>query len=118
MIQNGDYYFDRWSYSVSDQVVIRDIDKAILDERDGARAYSYRYYDDAQHGELTVAGVQQGNTLVAHEKIGPVVYDGVRTIDELASSRKTALIGGSVAFLVVGMVLVILALRKNKKNKK
>ena len=118
VIQNGDYYFDRWSYSVLDQVVIRDIDRAILDERDGARAYSYRYYDDAQHGELTVAGVQQGNALVAHEKVGPVVYDGVKTMEELASSQKTAVIGGSVAFLVIGLLLVILALRKNKKNRK
>ena len=118
VIQNGDYYFDKWSYSVSDQVVIRDIDRAILDERDGARAYSYRYYDDAQHGEMTVAGIQQGNTLVAHEKIGPVVYDGVKTMEELASSQKGAAIGGAAAFLVIGLLLVVLALRKGKKSRK
>ncbi len=118
VIQNGDYYFDTWSYSVADRLIIRDIDKAILDSRAGARAYSYRYYDDAQHGEMTVAGIQQGNGLVAHEKIGPVVYDGVKTIEELASSQKNAVIGGAIAFLVIGLVLVFLALRKKRRIKR
>lgn len=117
VIRDGAYYFPKHTYNVANQVILRDIDQAIIDERDGARAYSYRYYDDAQHGELTVAGVQQGNTLVAHEKIGPVVYDGVKTMDELANSQKGAVIGGAVAFLVIGLLLVVLALRKGKNKK-
>lgn len=116
VIQNGDYYFDRWSYSVSDQVVIRDIDKAIINERDGAHAYSYRYYDDAQHDEMTVVGIQQGNMLEVHEKIGPVVYDGVKTMDEIAKSQKGSAMGGAIAFLVIGLALAVLGLRKSKKK--
>jgi len=118
VIQNGEYYYDKHTYSLGDQRIIREIDQEIIDERDGAHAYSYRYYDDAQHGEMTVAGIQQGNTLVAHEKIGPVVYDGVKTMEELASSQKGAAIGGAAAFLVIGLLLVVLALRKGKKSRK
>ena len=118
VIQNGEFYYQEHIYDLADPLFVREWNEEIINERKGDRAYSYRYYDDAQHGELTVAGVQQGNTLIAHEKVGPVVYDGVKTMEELASSQKTAVHGGSIAFLVLGLLLVFLALRKNKKNRK
>jgi len=118
VIRNGEFYYREHIYDLADPAFVREWNEEIINERKGDRAYSYRYYDDAQHGEMTVAGIQQGNMLIAHEKVGPVVYDGVKTMEELASSQKTAAIGGAVAFLVFGLLLVFLALRKNKKDRK
>ena len=120
VIDGGKYYYDSFEYSGNLDIphVTREMDKAIADEREGARAYAYKVYTSATHEEVTVAGIQQGGTLVAHEKLGPVVKDGVLTKDQLLSSNKNGIIGGAVVFLLIGAVLVVLGLRKPKANAK
>jgi hypothetical protein len=82
-------------------------------------AYAYKVYTGSVSEEVTIAGIQQGNTLVAHEKLLGVVNQGVLTQDELIKSRTGSLMGGAIAALVFGLVLVFLGLRpKNtKKNR-
>ena len=120
VIVGGKYYYDAFEYSGNMDIphVTREMDKAIADEREGAKAYAYKVYTEASYAEVTVAGIQQGSTLVAHEKLGPVVKDGVQTKEQLLSSNKGGIIGGVAAFLVFGAVLVLLGVRKSKHSTK
>lgn len=115
VIVGGTYYYDAFEYSGNLDIphLTREVNKEIADEREGAKAYAYKVYTGTDAG-VTVAGVQQGNTLVAHEKLGAIVKDGVQTKEQLLSSNKNGVIGGAVVFMVIGAVLVVLGIRKPK----
>lgn len=83
-----------------------------------ARAYAYKVYTGAGDQEVTIAGIQQGNRLVADDAIGPMVRTGIQTKDQLLSSNKGGIIGGAAVFLVFGAVLVLLGVRKPKAKAK
>ena len=118
VIVGGTYYYDAFEYSGSTDIphVTREINKGIADERVGAKAYAYKVYTGTQ--EKTVAGIQQGNGLVTDETLGPIVRDGVLTKEQVLSANTNGLIGGGVAFLLMGVVLVFLGIRKPKAKTK
>lgn len=115
VIVGGTYYYDAFEYSGNLDIphLTREVNKEIADEREGAKAYAYKVYTGTDAG-VTVAGIQQGNTLAAHEKLGAIVKNGVQTKDQLLSSNKNGVIGGAVVFMVIGAVLVVLGIRKPK----
>ncbi len=118
VIVSGTYYYDAFEYSGDTDIphVEREIAKGIAEEREGAKAYAYKVYTGNQ--EKTIAGIQQGSTLVAHEKLGPIVKDGVLTKEQVLSANTNSLMGGAIAFLLIGAVLVFLGIRKpNPKAK-
>lgn len=47
---------------------------------------------------------------MADEEIGPVVLDGDLTREEVMKAGKGSLMGGSIAFLVIGILLIALGL--------
>ena len=119
VIVGGTYYYDAFEYSGNLDIphLTREMNKEIAEEREGAKAYAYKVYTGTDAG-VTVAGIQQGNTLVAHEKLGAIVKDGVQTKDQLLSSNKNGVIGGAVVFMVIGAVLVVLGIRKPKAKER
>lgn len=116
VLVNADYYYDEHEYSINDPIVIREEYKSIADERTGARAYNYRAYDASRHEEMTIAGIQQGSTLAAHEKLGPVVFSGALTLEEVLNAESGYLVFGSLAFLVLGAGVVLFAILWRRKK--
>lgn len=116
VIVGGTYYYDAFQYSNDLEIphLLREMDREIAQERQGAKAYAYKVYTGDIYEEVTVAGIQQGSTLVAHEKLGPVVKDGVLSKDQLLSSNKGGIIGGAAVFMALGAVLGFLGIRKPK----
>ena len=112
VIVGGKYYYDAFEYSVDLDIphVEREISKGIAEERKGAKAYAYKVYTGNQ--EKTIAGIQQGNRLVADETLGPIVRDGVVTQEQVLSANTNGLMGGAIAFLLIGAVLIFLGIRK------
>ena len=119
VIVGGTYYYDAFEYSGNLDIphLTREMNKEIAEEREGAKAYAYKVYT-GEDAEMTVAGVQQGSTLVAHEKLGAIVKEGVQTKDQLLSSNKNGVIGGAVVFMLIGAVLVVLGIRKPKAKER
>jgi len=120
VIVGGKYYYDAFEYSGNLDIphITREMDKEIANERAGARAYAYKVYTGFGDQEVTVAGIQQGNRLVADETIGPIVRIGIQTKDQLLSSNKGGIIGGAAVFMVLGAALVFLGIRKQKTKEK
>lgn len=120
VIVGGKYYYDAFEYSGNLDIphITREMDQEIANERAGARAYAYKVYTGAGDQEVTVAGIQQGNRLVADEVIGPMVRTGIQTKDQLLSSNKGGIIGGAAVFMALGAVLVFLGIRKQKTKEK
>lgn len=118
VIVGGTYYYDAFEYSGNTDFphVEREIAKGIAEEREGAKAYAYKVYTGNQ--EKTIAGIQQDNRLVTDETLGPIVRDGVLTKDQVLSANTNGLIGGGIAFLLIGAVLVFLGIRKPKAKTK
>jgi len=119
VIVGGKYYYDAFEYSGNLDIphLTREMNKEIADEREGAKAYAYKVYTGTD-AEMTVAGIQQGSSLVAHEKLGAIVKEGVQTKDQLLSSNKNGVIGGAVVFMLIGAVLVVLGIRKPKAKER
>ncbi len=120
VIVGGKYYYDAFEYSGNLDIphITREMDQEIANEREGAMAYAYKVYTGAGDQEVTVAGIQQGNRLVADEVIGPMVRTGIQTKDQLLSSNKGGIIGGAAVFMALGAVLVFLGIRKQKTKEK
>ena len=120
VIVGGTYYYDAFEYNTSLDVphYQRELDKGIVDERKGAMAFSYRVFAPDSDAEWTIAGIQQGNRLVADETIGPMVRSGVLTKEQMLSSNKGGIIGGAVVFMLIGTALVFLGVRKPKAKTK
>ena len=114
------YYYGPHEYDIDLDIslFVRESNKQIADEREGTMAYAYKIYTDAISDEVTIAGIQQGNTLVAHEKLLGVVNHGVMTKEELVKTETGFLAAGSIAFLVLGLVMVFFGLRMLKNNQK
>lgn len=116
VIVGGKYYYDAFEYSGDLDIphVTREMDKAIADEREGAKAYAYKVYTGNDGQEMTIAGVQQGTNLVADDTLGPIVKTGVLSKEQVLSANKGGIIGGSAVFMLIGAVLVFLGIRKPK----
>lgn len=116
VVVGGKYYYDAFEYSGNLDIphITREMDKEIANEREGARAYAYKVYTGAGDQEVTIAGIQQGNRLVADDAIGPMIRTGIQTKDQLLSSNKGGIIGGAAVFMALGAVLVFLGIRKPK----
>jgi hypothetical protein len=113
------YYYSTHEYSGADSSrIMRTMNANIAAEREGTKAYAYKVFTGVVSEEVTVAGIQQGNELVAHEALGSVVLNGVMTKDQLAKTEGAYLAIGSGVFMLLGLLLVFLGLRKTKKNKK
>ena len=112
------YYYSPHEYSnVDSSRFTRTMNKNIAADRDGTRAYAYKVFTGAVAEEVTVAGIQQGNTLVSHENLGGVVMSGAMSQKELVNTESGYLMGGSIAFLLLGLVCVFLALKPKKEKK-
>ena len=120
VIVDGTYYYDSFEYSndLSIPHITREMDRDIAQEREGAKAYAYKVYTGLLSEAVTVAGVQQGTFLVADETLGAVVRNGVFSKEEVLSSNTNSLMGGSIVFILLGVVLGILGLRKPKAKVK
>ena len=116
VIVGGKYYYDAFEYSGDLNIphVTREMDKAIADEREGAKAYAYKVYTGNDGQEMTIAGVQQGTNLVADDTLGPIVKTGVLSKEQVLSANKGGIIGGAAVFMLIGAVLVVLGIRKPK----
>ena len=113
------YYYPPHEYSGADSSrIMRTINSNYAAERDGTKAYAYKVFTGVVSEEVTVAGIQHGNELVAHEDLNAVVANGVMTKDQLAKTEGTYLVIGSGVFLALGLLLVFLGLRKPKKSEK
>ena len=120
VIVDGTYYYDSFEYSndLSIPHITREMDRDIAKEREGAKAYAYKVYTGMFSEEVTVAGIQQGTSLVADETLGAIVRNGVLSKEEVLSSNTNSLMGGSIVFILLGVVLGILGLRKPKAKAK
>ena len=121
VVVGGTYYYDAFEYSndLSIPHLVREMDREIAQERQGAKAYAYKVYTGAIYDEVTVAGIQQGGSLVAHEKLGPLVKDGVLTKEHVISSYANSTALGSVlVYAIPGVLLIFFGLRKPKKQMK
>lgn len=118
VIVDGKYYYDAFEYSGNLDIphIEREMNKEIAEEREGAKAYTYKVYTGNQ--EKTVAGIQQGNCLVTDETLGPIVRDGVLTKEQVLSANTNGLMGGAIAFLLIGAVLIFLGVRKSNPKAK
>ena len=116
VIVGSKYYYDAFEYSGDLNIphVTREMDKAIADEREGAKAYAYKVYTGNSGQEMTIAGVQQGKNLVVDDTLGPIVKTGVLSKEQVLSSNKGGIIGGAAVFMLFGAVLVVLGIRKPK----
>lgn len=116
VIVGGKYYYDAFEYSGSLDIphITREMNKEIALEREGAKAYAYKVYTGAGEQEMTIAGIQQGNLLVADDTLGPIVKDGVLSKEQILSANQGGITGGSVVFMLIGAVLAVLGLRKPK----
>ena len=116
VIVDGTYYYDSFEYSndLSIPHVTREMDRSIAQEREGAKAYAYKVYTGLLSEEVTVAGIQQGTSLAADETLGVVLRNGVLSKEEVLSSNTNNLMGGAIVFILLGVVLNILGLRKPK----
>jgi len=113
------YYYSPHEYSGADSSrIVRNMNDNIAAEREGTKAYAYKVFTGVVSEEVTVAGIQQGNELIAHEALNAVVANGVMTKNQLAKTEGAYLVIGSGVFLLLGLLLVFLGLRKTKKNKK
>lgn len=112
------YYYDQASLSASSGGLLANASYSVNTEREGTRASHYRFFDPARYDAVTVAGVQQGNRLMADETLGAIVRSGVATKDALLSSNSTSLILGSAAILLLGGVCIFFGLRKKKQQPK
>ena len=104
--------------SLDASLFVRESNRQIAAEREGTKAYAYKIHTGVVSEEVTVAGIQRGNTLVAHEKLLGVVTSGVLTQEELVNTETGFLMGGSAAFLAIGLALVFLGLRKKNTKEK
>ena len=120
VIVGGTYYYDSFEYSndLSIPHVMREMDRNIAQEREGAKAYAYKVYTGLVSEEVTVAGIQQGTSLVVDETLGAVVRNGVLSKEEVLSSNTNSLMGGSIGLILLGVVLGVLGLRKPKAKVK
>jgi len=120
VIVDGTYYYDSFEYSndLSIPHITREMDRDIAQEREGAKAYAYKVYTGLLSEEVTVAGIQQGTSLVADETLGAIVRNGVFSKEEVLSSNTNSLMGGAIVFILLGVVLGILGLRKSKAKAK
>ena len=120
VIVGGKYYYDSYEYSGDLDIphVTREMDKAIADEREGAKAYAYKVYTGKGDQEMTVAGIQRGTSLAADDTLGPIVKTGILSKEQVLSSNKTGIIGGAAVFMLLGAVLVFLGIRKQKTKEK
>ena len=108
-----------YSNDLSIPRLAREMDREIAQERQGAKAYAYKVYTGAIYNEVTVAGIQQGGSLVAHEKLGPLVKDGVLTKEQVISTYTNSTALGSVLiYAIPGALLIFFGLRKPKKQAK
>lgn len=116
VIVGGKYYYDAFEYSGDLNIphVTREMDKAIADEREGAKAYAYKVYTGNGGQEMTIAGVQQDKNLVVDDTLGPIVKTGVLSKEQVLSANKGGIIGGAAVFMLIGAVLVVLGIRKPK----
>lgn len=116
VIADGEYYYDFFEYNSSLDIphYQRELDKDTIEKRKDAKAFAYKVFAADSGAEWTIAGIQQGNRLVADESIGAMVRSGVLTKDQLLSSNQGGIIGGAAVFMVLGAVLVFLGLRKPK----
>jgi hypothetical protein len=116
VIANGKYYYDTFEYSGNTDIphITREMNKEIALEREGAKAYAYKVYTGAGEQEMTIAGIQQGNLLVADDTLGPIVKDGVLSKEQVLSANQGGIMGGSIVFMLIGVVLAVLGLRKPK----
>lgn len=120
VIVDGTYYYDSFEYSndLSIPHVTREMDRSIAQEREGAKAYAYKVYTGLLSEEVTVAGIQQGTSIAADETLGVVIRNGVLSKEEVLSSNTNNLMGGAIVFILLGVVLNILGLRKPKAKAK
>lgn len=120
VIVDGSYYYDSFEYSndLSIPHVTREMDRSIAQEREGAKAYAYKVYTGLLSDEVTVAGIQQGTSIVPDETLGVVLRNGVFSKEEVLSSNTNSLMGGAIAFILLGVVLGILGVRKPKAKAK
>jgi hypothetical protein len=118
-IAGGDYYYDTLEYSADTDIplFVREANEEVIRERSGARAYAYRVFACDSDALWTVAGIQQGSSLVADETLGPVVRSGVVSKEELLKTSGNATLFGAIAFALLGAVCILLALRGLRRSK-
>lgn len=118
VLPDGGYYADTNVTYVGDSY-FNFLGAHSLGERiEGKTAYRYKYYNPEKNGEHTVAGIQQINRLVGADGVGAAVLSGVKTQEQVLSTSNGYLIGGAAAFMALGVLLLVLGLRKPKSIQK
>ena len=118
VLPDGGYYADTNVTYVGDSYFNWLGANHVAERLEGKTAYRYKYYNPDKNGEHTVVGIQQGGRLVKDENLGAMVRNGVLTKEQMLSSNKGGIIGGAVAFAVLGVVLLFLGVRKTKHSTK
>ena len=118
VLPDGGYYADTNVTYIGDSF-FNFLGAHSLGERlEGKTAYRYKYYNPEKNGVHTIAGVQQGNRLAKDENVGAFVRDGVLPKEKVISANANSIIGGAAVFMLLGVVLIVLGLRKTKSIQK
>ena len=118
VLPDGGYYADTNVTYVGDSYFNWLGANYVADQLEGKSAYRYKYYNPEKNAEHTIAGIQQGSRLAKDETLGAMVRNGVLTKEQMLSSNKGGIIGGALAFAVLGAALVFLGVRKTKHSTK
>lgn len=113
VIEPEHLYYDKHTYATNGLANREGYQQAR--ERDGARAWRYRVFDPETAGEMTLSGVQQNGFLVRDDAFS-AIYEGVKSREEFLSTGVIQTAAGSGVFLLIGLVMIFLALRKPKTN--
>ena len=114
VLPDGGYYADTRITYVGDSFFNWIGTNYAAEKLEGKTAYRYKYYNPEKNGEHTIAGIQQGKRLVKDDTIGVLVRSGALTKDQMLASNTGSIIGGAVAFLLLGVILIFLGIRKPK----
>lgn len=119
VLPEGAYYYkEDTRENVAENRFIRELNREIIESRDGAEGYRYRFFDPQKNGEMTFVGRQEGHMLTDSgvDGVGRV-FSGVKTKEAIAGENESTLVMGSRMGMVCGAALMILAAKAGNRKK-
>lgn len=80
-------------------------------DREGHKSFSYRYYDLAKKPQVTLVGIQKGNTITKPQDVTGFVFEGIHTKETLNEKNANSMLITGGVFAVLGVIAVIIGLR-------